>query len=110
MVRLDEPRRDLEQRRLAGAVAADQAHPLRSRHSKLDTIEERRAAEGERDVAELDERRGHSAGEIGGMRGRLYSAGTARCRSASVPINIRRTVCANFGFGTLMEITRRRPT
>ena len=48
---------DLQQRRLAGAVAADQAHPLPRRHGQLRPLQQRRAAEGEMDVAELDEGR-----------------------------------------------------
>ena len=56
---LDQPGGDLQQRRLARAVAADEAHALARRHRQLDAVEQRRAAEGERDVAELEEGRRH---------------------------------------------------
>ena len=58
-VGLDQPGGDLEQGRLARAVAADQADALAGRDRQLDAGEQRRAAEGQRDVLELDEGRGH---------------------------------------------------
>ena len=57
---LDQAGGDLQQRRLARAVAADEAHALARRDRQLDAVEQRRAAEGERDIAELDEGRGHA--------------------------------------------------
>ena len=53
--------RDLQQRRLARAVAPDQADALGRRHRKLDTCEQRRAAKGELDVLQLDQRRRHGS-------------------------------------------------
>ncbi len=58
-VDVEQPRGDLQERRLAGAVAADQADPLAGRDGELSPIEERRAAKGERDVCELKKGRGH---------------------------------------------------
>ena len=57
-VGLDQARGDPEQRRLARAVAPDQAHPLPRRHSELRPLQQRRAAKGELDVAELEKGRG----------------------------------------------------
>src|SRR5262245_3850507 len=50
---LDQTGRDLEQRGLAGAVAPDQAEPIRWRDRELDAAKQRRAAKGQRDVFEL---------------------------------------------------------
>ncbi len=47
-VGLDQPGRDLQQRRLAGAVAADQADALAGGDRQLDARQQRRAAEGQR--------------------------------------------------------------
>ena len=58
-VGLDQSRRDLEQRRLARAVAPDEADALSRRDGEIDPVEQRRAAEGERDISELKERKGH---------------------------------------------------
>ena len=58
-VRLDRAGRNLEQRRLAGAVAADQTDALFRRYRELDTSQERRAAKGQANVFELDQRRRH---------------------------------------------------
>ncbi len=60
-VGLDQAGGDLEQGRLARAVAADQAHALAGRDRQLDAVEQRRAAERERDILELNERRRHEA-------------------------------------------------
>jgi hypothetical protein len=46
-IRLHEPRRDLEQGRFAGPVAANDAHPLTRPDIEIDTIEKRGAAEGQ---------------------------------------------------------------
>src|SRR6185312_5069650 len=58
-VRLDDTCHDLEQRRLPCAVTADQADARHRRHRQLNTGEQRRAAEGEADVLELNQRWGH---------------------------------------------------
>ena len=58
-VGLDQARNDLEQRRLARAVAAHETDPLARGDGQLHALQQRRAAEGERDVGELDERRRH---------------------------------------------------
>ena len=55
-VGLDQPGRDLQQRRFARAVAADQGHALAGRDRQLRARQQRRAAEGQRDVFELKER------------------------------------------------------
>ena len=55
MVGLDEPRRDLEQRRLARAVAADEADALPGRDRDLGGFEQGLSAEGERDVAQMQQ-------------------------------------------------------
>ena len=54
-VRLDHAGGDLQQRRLAGAVAADQADALALRDRQVGRGQERRAAKGERDLAQLDQ-------------------------------------------------------
>ena len=59
-VGLDQARNDLEQRRLARAVAAHETDPLARGDGQLHALQQRRAAEGERDVGELDERRWHA--------------------------------------------------
>ena len=58
---LDQPGRDLEQRRFARAVAPDQRHALARRNRKFRTGEKRRTAEGKRNVLELKKRRSHSS-------------------------------------------------
>ena len=60
-VGFDEACDDFQQRRLAGAVAADQADAFRGGDRELDAGEQRRAAEGERDIFQLDQRRRHRA-------------------------------------------------
>ena len=57
-VELDHARDHLQQRGLARAVAPDQAHPLALGQSELGAGEQRRAAEGQRNVAKLEEGRG----------------------------------------------------
>ncbi len=57
---IDQAGGDLEQRRLAGAVAADKADAVARRDGQLRAIKQRRSAEGQSDVFELDEGRGHS--------------------------------------------------
>ena len=58
-VGFDQAGGDLQQRRFAGAVAADQADALGCRHRQFDAGQQRRAAEGQRDVFQLDQRRRH---------------------------------------------------
>src|SRR5690606_16510290 len=53
----DGPRDDAEQRRLAGAIASEQAHPLPSLEPQRHAVEQRRVAERQRDVLELE--KGH---------------------------------------------------
>ena len=60
-VRLDQTGRDLEQSRFARAIASDQRHALAGRDRQLRPGQQRRAAEGECDVFELQERWGHGA-------------------------------------------------
>ena len=57
---LDQAGGDLEQRRLARAVAADQAEPVGGRHRQRGAVEERRVAQGESDVLEKKERGSHA--------------------------------------------------
>src|SRR5215207_777448 len=64
-VGFDHAGRDFQKRGFAGTVAADQAHPLASRNLKVGRGQERRAAESERDVAELDQG-SHSSGNLAG--------------------------------------------
>ena len=64
-VGLDEARGDLQQRRFAGAVAADQADALTGGHRKLDARQQRRAAKSQRDILQLDQRRRHLLALIG---------------------------------------------
>ena len=73
-VGLDQPGRDLQQRRFAGAVAADQADALGRRDRQFDARQQRRAAEGQRDVFQLDQRRRHGLSSI------LFGAAVARWR------------------------------
>src|SRR5580704_17030971 len=61
-VRLDPPCGDLEQGRLAGPVASDEAYALAGCDREIDAIEQRRAAEGQRDAAELEQRGSHRQG------------------------------------------------
>src|SRR5262249_16302863 len=57
VVGLDEARGDAKQARFAGTVAADQAHALAGGDRKLRTLQQRRAAESERNIAELQKGR-----------------------------------------------------
>ena len=57
-VRLGEAGRDLQERRLARAVAPDEAGPLAGPDGELRLDQERRSAEGQGDVPEVKERRG----------------------------------------------------
>ena len=57
-VRLDEAGRDLQERRLARAVAPDEAGPFAGPDGKLRLVQERRAAEGQGDVLQVKKRRG----------------------------------------------------
>ncbi len=56
-LRLDKAGRDLHQRRLARAVAADKTEPLAGFELEAGAGKQRRAAEGEVDVVELEDRR-----------------------------------------------------
>ncbi len=58
---LDQPGGNPQQSRFAGAVAADQRHALAGRDRQFGPGEQRRAAEGQRDVFELQKRRSHVA-------------------------------------------------
>ena len=58
-IRLDQACRNSQQRRLAGAVAADQRQPLAGADGKLRARQQRRAAEGQVNVLEKEERCGH---------------------------------------------------
>ena len=70
-VGLDKAGGDLEQRRLAGAVAADQADALARGHRQLDARQQRRAAEGQPDIFQLDQRRRHRVIQLWSRRGLL---------------------------------------
>ncbi len=59
-IRLDEPGRDLQQRRFARAVAPDQRHALTGRNGQFRTREKRGPAECQCDVFELKKWRSHS--------------------------------------------------
>ena len=61
---LDQPGGDLEQRRFAGAVAADQADALAGRHRQFDARQQRRAAKGQPDIFQLDQRWRHASTSI----------------------------------------------
>ena len=54
VLRLDQPGRDPQQRRLAGAVAADQRDAVAWKHGQRRAVEQRRAAESEADAVELE--------------------------------------------------------
>ena len=58
-VGLDQPGCNFQQRRLARAVASDQRHAFAGGHRQLRAGEQRRAAEGQGNVFELEERRSH---------------------------------------------------
>ncbi len=80
-VGLDEACRHLQQRRLAGTVAPDQADPLAGADRQFGIGQERRPAEGERNVFEL-QKRSHSldlpsVGELGrpALRSASYIVG-----------------------------------
>ncbi len=60
-VGLDHAGGDLEQRRLAGAIAADETEALARADRKLDALEQRLAADAEPDVLKEEERRRHQA-------------------------------------------------
>ena len=64
MVGLHQPGDDLQQRRFARAVAADQAEPIASGHGQFDAGEQRRAAKSQRDVFQLNQRRRHNGSGV----------------------------------------------
>ena len=57
---LDQPRCNFQQRRLARAVASDQRHAFAGGHRQLRAGEQRRAAEGQGNVFELQKWRSHT--------------------------------------------------
>src|SRR3954452_21997595 len=58
-VGLDQAGCNLQQRRFAGAIAADQADALARRHRQFDARQQRRAAKRQPDIFQLDQRRRH---------------------------------------------------
>lgn len=79
LVGLDQPGGDLEQGRLARAVAADEAGAVAGSQREVGAIEQRRAAEGERDALEGEERRsGHGRG-YGSRTGKASPGGGVLC-------------------------------
>src|SRR3546814_11076873 len=62
---------DLQQGRLARAVAADQAEPVAGIDRQLGAVEQRGAAEGQLDIAQDQERGGHGSPSI---RARLIAS------------------------------------
>jgi hypothetical protein len=78
-IRLDESGRDLQERRLAGAVAADQRQAVAARHGELRAFEQRRAAEGQVNVTQAEDGWVHDTryGPVGyrledcGLQGRI---------------------------------------
>ena len=58
-IAINQAGRDLEQGGLAGAIAADKADALTRRNRKFRAFEQRGATKGQRDIAQLNERRGH---------------------------------------------------
>ena len=77
VLRLDQAGGDPEQGRLAGAVAADQRDAVAGQHRKRGAVEQRRAAEGQADVVELEKRWRHVRSRICGvgMREQQRAAG-----------------------------------
>src|SRR5262249_3133458 len=57
VVGLDEPGGNLQEGRLSRSVTPDEAHPLAGRYHQFGAFEQRRPAEGERDIPELQQRR-----------------------------------------------------
>ena len=84
LVGLDEPTGDLHQRRLARAIAADEASPFTGGYRKVGLFDQRSAAESERDVLE-GEKRGssHDAG--------LWQRSRSRT-NAVLPVRLHRRV------------------
>ena len=70
-----EPGGDLQQRRFARAVAADEGEPVALAHLQPRIDEERRAAEGQADVAEGEDRGGRGQGVVFLRCGRALSGG-----------------------------------
>ena len=62
-IRFDQAGGDLEQRRFAGTVAADQADALAGRNRQFDARQERRAAKGQLDIAQLNQRWRHAVSQ-----------------------------------------------
>ncbi len=61
-IRLDEPRRNLHQRRFAGAVAPDNADAIRFGHGEIRVFEKRGSAESQRNVLKCEEWSRHDPG------------------------------------------------
>src|SRR4051812_26030840 len=68
-VGFDQTGRDLQQCGFAGSIAAHEAHALALADRKLRALEQRRAAKGEADVLQCEERRRHAA-QLRERRGR----------------------------------------
>ena len=61
LLRFDQAGGDLQQRRLAGAVAADQRDAVAGRDGEFGAVEQRRAAKGQHDAVQRQKRRSHLA-------------------------------------------------
>ncbi|MGY3110227.1 hypothetical protein ACVWW7_006854 [Bradyrhizobium sp. LM6.9] len=62
-IRFDQAGSDLEQCRFARTVAADQADALAGRNRQFDVRQERRAAKGQLDIAQLNQRWRHAVSQ-----------------------------------------------
>ena len=78
-VGFDEARHDLHQRRLARAIPPDERQPVALLHGEREAVEDRVAAEGQRDVGQLEQGR---AGHGGGLVGRWDEVNGLRCLAA----------------------------
>ena len=58
-IRLGEGRGNLQERRFARSVAADEAHALPGVDDEINAVEQRRSTETQRDAGKLDERGRH---------------------------------------------------
>ncbi len=105
-VGLDQAGGDLQQRRFARAVAADQADALARRHRQLDARQQRRAAEGQRDVFQLDQRRRHLWNSTLVLRGLLGALALDASDGLIERRQKRRTVARREGSGTAGHLAR----
>jgi hypothetical protein len=80
ILRLDQSRSDLQQRRLARAVAADQSDLVARRRRQFRPVEQRRATEGQFYPVEIEKRRRHVSFQVGGMDGRATARGRCPAR------------------------------